>query len=104
MDDRHIKQLAEWLSNNVDIEAGIPTIFDYDTQIRLEEELERDGEKEQLDEYRMEIQARYDNYIYGTEGRCASYGEIVYIDGLNEEELKEFEEELDEYERSKNGQ
>ena len=61
--------------------------------------------EEQLDEYKMEIEARYDNYIYETEGRCASYGEIAYIQNLNEEELKEFEEELDEYERTKdNGQ
>lgn len=31
---------------------------------------------------------QYDEYLYKTEGRGASYGEIAYIDGLNKKELR----------------
>lgn len=37
MDDRHLQELAEWLENNIDIEAGIPVIFSNGTQDRLEQ-------------------------------------------------------------------
>ena len=55
--------------------------------------------KEQLEELQIETQSRYDNYLYETEGRGISYGEVAYIQGLNEKELNEFNEELDEAER-----
>lgn len=51
--------------------------------------------KEELDEYKSYIQARYDEYLMKTEKRGASYGEIAYIDGLNKKELDDFCAELD---------
>ena len=38
-------------------------------------------------EFRLEAQARYDNYLYATEQRGKSYGEVAYIDGLGKREL-----------------
>lgn len=47
-----------------------------------------------MDEFRLEVQSRYDEYLYRTEGRGASYGEIAHIEGLNKKELNELYEEL----------
>lgn len=33
------------------------------------------------------VQQRYDEYLYSTENRGISYGEIVYIQGLNKKQL-----------------
>ena len=49
----------------------------------------------ELDELRMETEILYDDYLYETEHRGISYGEIAYIQGLNREELEDFCEELD---------
>ena len=47
----------------------------------------------------QEIQILYDEYLQDTEGRGISYGEIAYINGLDEGELeellKEIEKEID---------
>lgn len=50
----------------------------------------------QLDEHKLEVQHRYDEYLAMTEHRNISYGEIVYIEGLTENELDEFSEDLEE--------
>lgn len=52
--------------------------------------------KEELEEYRLYVQSRYDEYIQATEKRGASYGEVAYIEGLNEKELDDMCAELDE--------
>ena len=39
MDERHIDELAEWVSNNIDVEAGMPVIFSDYCQVRLEQKL-----------------------------------------------------------------
>lgn len=49
-----------------------------------------------LDELKMEIESRYDDYLYMTEHRGISYGEIAYIRGLTEKELEDFSEDLEE--------
>lgn len=51
--------------------------------------------EEQLDEYKIEVQRAYDEYLYKTEGRGASYGEIAYIDGLDEQELDDLYKEIE---------
>ena len=48
-----------------------------------------------MEEYRLYIQNKYDEYLMKTENRGMSYGELAYIQNLSEEELKELEEELD---------
>lgn len=50
----------------------------------------------QLDELKMEVESRYDDYLYQTEHRGISYGEITYIQGLTEKELEDFSEDLEE--------
>ena len=52
--------------------------------------------KEELEEYRLYVQSRYDEYIQATEKRGASYGEVAYIEGLSEKELDDMCAELDE--------
>ena len=49
-----------------------------------------------MEEYRLHIQSKYDEYLMKTENRGISYGEIAYIQNLDEKELKELEEELEE--------
>lgn len=49
----------------------------------------------ELDELKMEVQSRYDDYLMATENRGASYGELAYIQGLSREELDDFCEELE---------
>lgn len=52
--------------------------------------------KEELEEYRLYVQQRYDEYLQATEKRGASYGEIAYIESLSEEELGDLCAEIDE--------
>ena len=47
-----------------------------------------------MEEYRLYIQNKYDEYLMKTENRGMSYGELAYIQNLSEEELKELEEEI----------
>lgn len=49
----------------------------------------------ELDELKMETQTLYDDYLYETEHRGISYGEIAFIQGLEQEELDDFCEELE---------
>lgn len=51
--------------------------------------------KEELEEYRLYLQSRYDEYIQATEKRGASWGEVAYIEGLSEKELDDMCAELD---------
>lgn len=52
--------------------------------------------REELEEYRLYVQSRYDEYIQATEKRGASWGEVAYIEGLNKKELDDMCAELDE--------
>lgn len=45
-------------------------------------------------ELRLEAQARYDEYLYTTENRGISYGEVAYIESLSKRELEDFIEEI----------
>lgn len=49
-----------------------------------------------MEEYISYIQNKYDEYLMKTENRGISYGELAYIQNLDEKELKELEEELEE--------
>lgn len=49
----------------------------------------------ELEELKMETQTLYDDYLYETEHRGISYGEIAFIQGLDREELDDFCEELE---------
>lgn len=49
----------------------------------------------ELGEYRLEITSKYDEWLEKTEGRGASYGELAYIEGLDEQGLADMESELD---------
>lgn len=53
-------------------------------------------EDEALEEYRLHVMSRYDEYLQATEKRGASWGEIAYVGSLSEEELQSMEKELDE--------
>ena len=46
------------------------------------------------EEFRLEVQRVYDEYLYKTEKRGISYGEIAHIESLSERELQEFYDEL----------
>lgn len=50
--------------------------------------------KEDFEEYQLYIISLYDEYIYTTEKRGASYGEIAYLQNLKEQELEELESEI----------
>lgn len=50
----------------------------------------------QLDEYKLEVESRYNDYLSQVEHRDISMGEIAYIEGLTEDELDEFSEDLEE--------
>lgn len=47
-----------------------------------------------MDEFRQEVERLYDEYLYETEGRGMSYGELAYIEGLNKKELNALYKEL----------
>lgn len=44
---------------------------------------------EDREEFIMEVQQNYDEYLMKTENRGISYGEIAYIQGLNNKELED---------------
>ena len=46
------------------------------------------------EEFRLEVHRMYDEYLYKTEKRGTSYGEIAHIESLSECELQEFYDEL----------
>ena len=48
-----------------------------------------------MDEYILEIENKYDNYLMQTEQRGISYGELAYIQSLSESELHELEDDLE---------
>ena len=52
--------------------------------------------RNQIKEYLLEVQSKYDEYLMKTENRGISYGELAYLQGLSKEQLEEFEKELDE--------
>ena len=41
MDDKHLNELVMWLENNIDVEVGLPVIFNDYTQVKLEELLNK---------------------------------------------------------------
>lgn len=50
---------------------------------------------EEKEEYLLEVQSKYDEYLMKTENRGMSYGELAYLQNLSKEELEEFERGLD---------
>ena len=52
--------------------------------------------KKELEEYRLYVQQRYDEYLQATEKRGASWGEIAHIEGLGKKELDDLCSEIDE--------
>jgi hypothetical protein len=48
---------------------------------------------EDREEFIMEVQQNYDEYLMKTENRGISYGEIAYIQGLSDKELKDLNDE-----------
>lgn len=50
----------------------------------------------ELEELRLETVNLYDDYLYRTEGRGVSYGEIAYIQGLSKKGLKQLCKEIEE--------
>lgn len=51
--------------------------------------------REEFNEYLLEVQSKYDEYLMKTENRGISYGELAYLQDLSREQLEEFEKELD---------
>lgn len=54
-------------------------------------------------DFRNEVARLYDEHLYNTEKRGASYGELAYIEGLNKKELNDLYNELLEAEGVNNG-
>ena len=50
--------------------------------------------KQELMEFRLEVERLYNEYLERTENRNISYGEIAYIQDLSIEELQSMYEEL----------
>lgn len=50
--------------------------------------------KQERQEYNLYIQSIYDEYLWKTEKRSISYGELNYIESLKIKQLKEIEKEL----------
>lgn len=48
----------------------------------------------ELEEFRFEVETRYNEWLEKTENRNTSYGELAYIESLNEKQLNEIYEEL----------
>ena len=44
---------------------------------------------ENREDFIMEVQKNYDEYLMKTENRGISYGEVAYIQGLNDKELED---------------
>ena len=49
----------------------------------------------ELEEYRMQVESEYDDYLYKTEHRGMSYGELAHIGGLSKKELEALEKEIE---------
>lgn len=85
----------EKIKNN--IESIDTELVDLKNEIleNLETMIEKEkNDEEELNEFRLEAGMRYDEYLYATEKRSMSYGELAYIQDLNEEELNEFYDEV----------
>ena len=50
--------------------------------------------KEDLEDFRLFVEDLYEDYLYKTEKRGASYGELIYIRSLSHKSLEEFYDEL----------
>ena len=50
--------------------------------------------KEDLEDFRLFVEGLYNEYLYKTEKRDASYGELTYIRSLSHKSLEEFYDEL----------
>ena len=48
----------------------------------------------EFEEYKMQVQSMYDEYLMKTEKRNISYGELYYIQNLSEKELTKLVNEL----------
>lgn len=48
----------------------------------------------ELEEFRLEVERLYNEWLEKTEKRNTSYGELLYIEGLNEKDLNDMYEEL----------
>lgn len=55
----------------------------------------------ELEGYRMQVESEYDDYLYKTEHRGMSYGELAYIGRLNKKELEALEKEIENEMRNK---
>lgn len=49
---------------------------------------------EEFNELLNEVQTHYDEYLQQTEKRGISWGEIVYLQELSDDELRDFDEEI----------
>lgn len=85
-----------------DIEEIVDLIDDYGSLLDIDKgELDTilcRGEDEEIienEEYLLEVQSKYDEYLQKTENRGMSYGELSYLQGLSKKELEEFERGLD---------
>ena len=47
-----------------------------------------------IEEFRLEVERLYNEWLEKTENRNTSYGELLYIQELNKEELSDMYEEL----------
>lgn len=52
--------------------------------------------KEEVEEYRMYVETKYDEYLMETEGRGMSWGEVAHINSLKVKDLRGLEREIDE--------
>ena len=49
-----------------------------------------------LDEYKKEVERKYDELLMKQEGRGISWGELLYFGNLKKAQLQEIEKEIDE--------
>ena len=59
------------------------------------EELNKMEEMDAMTWRSQEIQILYDEYLQDTEGRGISYGEIAYLNSLDEDELEDLRKEIE---------
>lgn len=59
------------------------------------EELNKMEELDAMTWRSQEIQILYDEYLQDTEGRGISYGEIAYLNSLDEDELEDLRKEIE---------
>ena len=63
-------------------------------ELTVGEAIELNNLESEKEEFRLEVESLYDKYLYATEKRGISYGELAYIQDLNEKELNELYNEL----------